>query len=148
MKIIRITTDNEISIHDFPDGTHSEQNKTLRELIGPTCDLYEHVMPRRLYTYLNGSNRPTKAPGSCVNMLIDKEGLCKELPQNLIGSWLYESDIHKCYIVGNILIAGEMWTPDGLEICGISDQQFAILYPRLVELANEAKQVEKERMEV
>ncbi len=148
MKIIRITTDNEISIHDFPDGTHSEQNKALRKLIGPTCDLYEHVMPRRLYIYLKGSNRPTKEAGSCVNMLIDKEGLCKELPPNLVGSWLYESDIHKCHIVGNVLIAGEMWTPDGLEICGISDRQFAILYPRLAEFANEAKQVEKERMEV
>ena len=48
MKIIRISTDNEISVHDFPEGSYSEQNQVLRELIGPRCVLYEHVMPKRL----------------------------------------------------------------------------------------------------
>ena len=31
MKIIRITTDLEMTVHDFPEGTHEEQNHELRE---------------------------------------------------------------------------------------------------------------------
>lgn len=34
MKIIRITTDLEMTVHDFPEGTHEAQNHVLRELIG------------------------------------------------------------------------------------------------------------------
>ena len=52
MKIIRITTDLEMTVHDFPEGTHEEQNHELRELIGNDCRIYEHVMPERLYTNL------------------------------------------------------------------------------------------------
>ena len=78
MKLIKISTDMELSIHDFPDGNHSKQNRELRELIGNGCNLYEHVMPERLYTDLKMKNRPTKIPGQCVSMLIDEEGRLKE----------------------------------------------------------------------
>ena len=74
MKIIRITTDLEMTVHDFPEGTHEAQNHVLRELIGNDCRIYEHVMPERLYTSLKMKNRPTKVPGQCVSMLIDEEG--------------------------------------------------------------------------
>ena len=47
MKIIRITTDLEMTVHDFPEGTHEEQNHELRELIGNDCRIYEHVMPEK-----------------------------------------------------------------------------------------------------
>ena len=50
MKLIKISTDLELTVHDFPTGTHSEQNDYLRGLIGNDCELYEHVMPERLYT--------------------------------------------------------------------------------------------------
>lgn len=30
MKLIKISTDMELSIHDFPDGNHSKQNRELR----------------------------------------------------------------------------------------------------------------------
>lgn len=49
MKLIKITTDNEISVHEFPEGNYSEQNEALADLIGPKCRLCEHVMPNRLY---------------------------------------------------------------------------------------------------
>ena len=45
MKLIKISTDLELSVHEFPDGTHEEQNQFLRELIGNDCRIYEHVMP-------------------------------------------------------------------------------------------------------
>ena len=57
MKIIRITTDLEMTVHDFPEGTHEAQNHVLRELIGNDCRIYEHVMPERLYTSLKMKNR-------------------------------------------------------------------------------------------
>lgn len=60
MKIIRVSTDNEISVHDFPEGSYLEQNQTLRKLIGPRCELYEHVMPKRLYSALGASNKISK----------------------------------------------------------------------------------------
>lgn len=133
MKIIRITTDNEISIHDFPEGPYSEQNRMLRELIGPWCELYEHVRPRRLYTCLgaSGEAKPGMEKGSCVSMLVDEEGYYHNLSVNLAGSYLYETDRHRDYILGNILIVGEVMTGDGIEFCGISQRQFDLLYPQL-----------------
>ena len=52
MKIIKVSTELEMSVHEFPEGTMREQNKVLYGLIGNGCDLVEHVMPKRLYTEL------------------------------------------------------------------------------------------------
>ena len=74
MRIIKISTDMKLSVHEFPGGSYNEQNRFLRELIGNGCDIYEHVMPNRLYTELHMSDCPSKIPGQCVSMLIDEEG--------------------------------------------------------------------------
>lgn len=124
MKIIKISTDLELSIHDFPEGNHSQQNKVLRELIGNNCELYEHVMPKRLYTELKQVDHPTKIKGQCVSMLIDEEGLLKDNTVNLIGSYLYETDKHNQPIVGNILFVWEEWGGDGIDFCGIEESTF------------------------
>ena len=52
MKIIKVSTELEMSVHEFPSGTIREHNKALCELIGNGCNLVEHVMPKRLYTEL------------------------------------------------------------------------------------------------
>lgn len=52
MKIIKVSTELEMSVHEFPEGTMREQNKALYDLIGNGCDIVEHVMPKRLYTEL------------------------------------------------------------------------------------------------
>lgn len=140
MKIIRITTNNEISVHDFPSGSYTEQNKVLRGYIGPCCELYEHVMPKRLYTQLGGSNKVGNEPGSCVSMLIDEDGLYHDLDVNMVGSWLYEADKHGHPIVGNILIIGEVWSDDGIDFCGMSQTQFNLLYPKLEELTKKERE--------
>lgn len=127
MKLIRISTDLELSVHEFPTGTHSEQNDYLRELIGNKCNLYEHVMPERLYADLKMKNRPTKVPGQCVSMLIDEEGLLKPNIPNLIGSYLYKTDEHNIPIMGNILFVGEEWGGDGIDFCGIEEETFKLL---------------------
>lgn len=127
MKLIKISTDLELSVHEFPDGTYEEQNQFLRELIGNGCDIYEHVMPDRLYTDLRMFDHPSKIPGQCVSMLVDEEGRSKENVPNLIGSYLYRSDQHGCPIMGNILFVGEEWGRDGINFCGIEDSVFELL---------------------
>lgn len=125
MKIIKISADLEMTIHEFPTGSYGEQNDYLRGLIGEDCRLYEHVMPKRLYTELHHQNRPTKVMGQCVSMLIDEECLLKEnIAPNLIGSYLYETDKHRNPILGNILFVGEEWTGDGIDFCGIEESVF------------------------
>ena len=90
MNLIKISTDLELSVHEFPTGTHEEQNNKLRELIGNDCRLYEHVMPKRLYTELHQMDHPTKVKGQCVSMLIDEEGLLKEV---IISLFLLMQDL-------------------------------------------------------
>ena len=34
MKLIKISTDLELTVHEFPSGNHAEQNEFLRSLIG------------------------------------------------------------------------------------------------------------------
>ena len=115
MNLIKISTDLELSVHEFPTGTHEEQNNKLRELIGNDCRLHQ-------------MDHPTKVKGQCVSMLIDEEGLLKEvIIPNLIGSYLYETDKHNIPITGNILIVGEEWTGDGIDFCSIEESVFKVL---------------------
>lgn len=127
MKLIKISTDLELSVHEFPDGTHEEENQFLRELIGNNCHSYEHVMPDRLYTELHMFDCPSQIPGQCVSMLTDGEGRLKENVPNLIGSYLYRTEQHGCPIVGNILFVGEKLGEDGIDFCGIEDSVFELL---------------------
>lgn len=140
MKIIRISTDNEISFHDFPEGNYSAQNHALRELIGNGCQIYEHVMPRRLYTELHMRNQATCIPGQCVSMLIDEEGMLKENEPNMLGSYLYESDRHGYPIMGNILLVGEKLDEEGIDFCGIEDSVFRKLAGQIEEMINKIEE--------
>lgn len=139
-KIIRISTENEISIHDYP-----AKFEELYTLIG--CRTVEHIMPRRLYTELKMSSRVSgKHPGRCVSMLIDEEGLLKENPQpNLVASFLYEADKHQHPIVGNVIFVGDTYKGDGVDFCGIDDTVFYDLFRSLKTLCEKAKGIaEKE----
>lgn len=62
------------------------------------------------------------------------------LEVNVVGSWLYESDLHGNPILGNILVIGEYWGGDGVEFCGMSDEQYNLLYPQLEELTKKARE--------
>lgn len=77
----------------------------------------------------------------CVSMLVDEEFLYHDLDMNGVGSFLYETDKHGSPIMGNILIVGEVWTGDGIDFCGMSEQQFNILYPKLEELTKKAREM-------
>ena len=140
MKIIRITANNEITIHDFPENvSYSELNEFLRGLIGDDCELYEVARLTRIYEDLGASDEMTREAGSSVVCLVDEDGLSKKLPINAIGSYLYKTELHGYPIVGTILGVGEYWGIDGPDISGLSDQQFNLLYPQLYELAEIVK---------
>ncbi|MDO4298848.1 MAG: hypothetical protein Q4C59_10315 [Lachnospiraceae bacterium] len=135
-KIIKVTTDLEVTVHDFPDGSIREQNEELYKLIGNGCDIIEHVMPKRLYTELHQSNKVTLEKSKCVSMLVDEEFLYRKcLKPNLIGSYLYETDKHGCPIMGNILFVGDVWSGDGISFAGLEESVFDEL---LVQLKNMA----------
>lgn len=131
MKLIKISTDLKLSVHEFPEGDHAQQNETLRMLIGNYCQIYEHIMPERLYTILKMKDHPTKISGQCVSMLIDEEGLLKENEPNLIGSYLYGIDRHGHPIMGNILFVGEEWNGGGIDFCGIEESTLKTLEQQL-----------------
>ncbi len=139
MKIIKITTDNVVSVHELPEGNYSEQNEVLADLIGPKCRLCEHVMPNRLYKELGGPNKVGNIKGNCVSMLIDEDGLHHDLDVNYVGSFLYETDKHGNPIVGDILIVGEVWTGDGIDFCGMSEQQLNLLNTNIEELTKKVR---------
>ena len=118
----------------------SEQNSKLRELIGPGCRSFEHVMPRRLYNVLGMSREISQEPGKAVSMLVDEEGYFQNLDLNYVGSYLYGTDLHGNPILGNILIIGEMYGEElGISFCGIGDEQFQLLYPQLEALTRKAR---------
>lgn len=139
MKLIKISTDLELTVHEFPDGTHARQNKVLRELIGNHCDIYEHIKPERLYTELHMNDKPTRVKGQCVCMLVDEEGLLKENEPNLIGSYLCGADRHNRYIMGNILFVGERRIKGGVDFCGIECSVFKELELQLNSMIPEMK---------
>lgn len=138
MRIIKVDTHLGLTVHEFPSGSIAEQNRILRELIGNHCQTYEHVMPKRLYTYLHMKNQ-SAVSGRCVSMLIDEDGLLKENEPNLIGSFLYETDRHGHPIVGNVLFVGEEWGSDGIDFCGIEDSAFELLKTGLEKMILRAK---------
>lgn len=139
MNLIRISTDMQLSVHEFPNGGYKEQNRFLRDLIGNGCSTYEHVMPSRLYSELHMKNRPTKVPGQCVSMLVDEEGLLKENEPNPVGSYLYETDRHGYPVMGNILFVGEVYGRDGIDFCGIEDSVFEQLHSQLTHMIEAIK---------
>lgn len=139
MKLLKVSTDLEVTVHDFPGGSYEQQNEFIRELIGNDCRVYEHIMPRRLYTKLDIVDHPTHTAGQCVSMLIDEEGSLKENKPNLIGSYLYGTDLHGHPIVGNVLFVGEVWRKDDLNFCGIEDSVLCYLYKRLNDMIKFAK---------
>lgn len=142
MRIIKISTDNMISVHKYPE---SNVRKTLFGLIGNYCSIVECVKPQRLYRDLGAVAATSNVPGEAVALLVDEEGLLKENAINAVASFLYGTDKHSHPIVGNVLVIGVKWERGGVSFCGIEDSQFEMLYPRLKELTEKAKKAREKR---
>ena len=61
-------------------------------------------------------------------MLVDEDGHLHQRKMNLVGSWLYETDIHGVPIVGDILIVG--FSRKTGNICGLEEGMFSQLYSK------------------
>lgn len=99
MKTLKITTDNKISIIDVDVDDH----KALRQAIG---GYVEAVHTGAMHEYF-------KAP---VLMLVDEEGLIKNLPANAVASHFYGCQNHGHIIAGDAIFAislGESMTGFG-----------------------------------
>lgn len=138
-KIIKVSTDLIITVHDFPEGTLYDQSKQLCELIGNGCDMIENVMPKRLYTRLGHTTHVTSKDSKCVSMLVDEEFLFRSNSKpNMIGCYMYETDKHGNPILGNVLFVGNEYKGDGISFCGIEKGTFGCLYKQLMYLAEKA----------
>lgn len=100
MKGVVITTADEVSVRDFA----APLNKSLGAVVGGYIEL---VHPLGLQ------------PPYC--MIVNEEGLLKDLPLNRAGSLLYGTQFHGSPIVGDIVIMAEKWAPEGRDIVGIPE---------------------------
>lgn len=101
MKTLKITTDNKISVVDV----NFNDFKAIQQAIGGYS---ENVKALKLWDYF-------KAP---VVMIVDEEGVIKDLPVNTIGCYFYNISRHGCPIVGDMIL-GLLVGPD---ITGLGDR--------------------------
>ena len=121
MKIIKVSTDLKIEECDFLEMNYQEQLKKVNNLIGNGCSSYEIVYPVRLYTELGMSNNPDIEPKKSVCMLVDEEGVSKGIDINMVGSYLYRTDLHGYPIAGNVVFAGLTRRDGVLQISALQD---------------------------
>ena len=117
MKGIVISTENQLTVRDFGAPLY----KTIGEAAGGWIEI---VRPGGL-----------KSP---YVMVVNEEGLIKELPINIAGSILYGTPAHGSPIVGNIVIMKEGWTDEGKDLLGLSDEEVVTLTNELVSLFQRA----------
>lgn len=101
MKTLKITTDNKISVVDV----NFNDFKAIQQAIG---GYFENVKALKLWDYF-------KAP---VVMIVDEEGVIKDIPVNTIGCYFYNISRHGCPIVGDMIL-GLLVGPD---ITGLGDR--------------------------
>ena len=114
MKALKITSDCIVTEIDIKEPLH----KTIREELG---GYLETVRPRRVPFPLT--------------MIVDEEGLLKDLPLNPIGCYMYETDKHNHPIVGDIIIMREEMTNDGIVLIGLEQSHIEDLLPLFQGLA-------------
>ena len=117
MKGIVISTENQLTVRDF--------GAPLYTTIGAAVEGWIEIV------------RPGGLESPYV-MVVNEEGLIKELPINIAGSILYGTPSHGSPIVGNIVIMKEGWTEDGKDLLGLSDEEITMLTNKLVSLFQRA----------
>ena len=117
MKGIVVSTENQLTVRDF--------GAPLYKTIGEAVDRWIEIV------------RPGGLKSPYV-MVVNEEGLIKELPINIAGSILYGTPAHGSPIVGNIVIMKEGWTDEGKDLLGLSDEEVVTLTNKLVSLFQRA----------
>ena len=114
MKALKITSACIMTEIDVEEPLH----KTIRDALG---GYIETIRPRRVPFPLT--------------MIVDEEGLPKELPLNPIGCYMYETDKHNQPIVGDIIIMREEMTNDGIVLIGLEQSHIDDLLPLIKRLS-------------
>lgn len=103
MKTVKVTTDNAVSIIDVDFDDY----KNIQRAVGGH---FETVRTERMRAVFGDE---------ALIMLVDEDGLLKQLPANMLGCILYGSYVHGHPIVGDLIfakIAGEdIAAPDAPE---------------------------------
>ena len=103
MKGIVITTKNEMRVQEFSEPAH----RSIGDAVGGWAEV---VHPMRL-------EQP-------YCMIVNEEGILRNLPINFFGSFLYGVDRHCIPILGNIVLLKEGINSDGEpDILGLDEQE-------------------------
>ena len=107
MKGIVITTKYEMRVQEFSEPAYM----SIGEAVGGWIEV---VRPVRL--------------GRPYCMVVNEEGLLRNLPMNVLGSFLYGTDKHGSPIVGDIVLLREGINSDGeYDLLGLTEQDIEYL---------------------
>lgn len=106
MKGVVFTVDHRMYVEDFAEP--------LRESIGKAVGGWTEIVRPR------GLERP-------FCMIVNEEGLCRELPLNMIGSLWYGTPVHGTPIVGNIVVMKEGFRNGELDLVGLTEREAATI---------------------
>lgn len=110
MKVIVITSDDKIEIREFS----TSQYETLCKAVGGPIEIVHPIGLLRPYC-----------------MIVNEEGLLRDLPENRMGSYLYGAQFHGSPIVGDIVILKEGFTTSGPDILPLEDAECEQLFKLL-----------------
>ena len=107
MKGIVITTNDEMRVQDFSEPTR----KSIGEAVGGWIEVVRPVRLKRPYC-----------------MIVNEEGALINLPRNIFGSFLYGTNYHGNWILGDIVLLKEGINSDGeRDILGLDEQDIKYL---------------------
>ena len=132
-KMVVVTTDNEVSVVDYPVEKPGDYMTELRGLYKVlNCDCIEEVRPRYIERFLVNSHD--------LIMLIDENGKFNGKLPNLIGSLCYGAHMHGDIIVGNIVLVTYEMTPDGPAWTGLEEERANAIAEQLNKVIKWAKE--------
>ena len=103
MKGIVITTNDEMRVQEFYEPAH----KSIGEAVGGWIEVVRPVRLKRPYC-----------------MIVNEEGALINLPRNIFGSFLYGTNYHGNWILGDIVLLKEGINSDGEpDILGLDEQE-------------------------
>lgn len=107
MKGIVITTNDEMRVQEFSEPAH----KSIGEAVGGWIEVVRPVRLERPYC-----------------MIVNEEGALINLPRNIFGSFLYGTNYHGNWILGDIVLLKEGINSDGdRDILGLDEQDIKYL---------------------
>lgn len=113
MRALKITTNCEVQEIELQEPLHL----SIRESLGGWLEIV----------------RPGTVPFPLV-IIVDEEGLLKNLPLNPVGSYMYQTWRHRQPIVGDIIVMREQMGADGIELIGLEQ-------PHIVQVAAFVRQI-------